>query len=404
MIDRLKRLLTAAGIAILMSGSGHAESAGALSERSYQQLARVHDLMGREDYAQALQVLDALRPRLKYSDYEHAVLLQTYGYLYAEMERYDQAIAAIRESLALKSLPRKVTRDLLYLCARLRALEADYAGSVTDLIKWFEGEKAPEPEPHALAGVAYAQLGDYSQAIKHLELAVETAAKPQQRHLRQLLSVYTEAREFGPAAALLQGLIASNPDHVADWRQLSAVYHHQGDYQTALAVLKLAHRRGLLASEQDLLTLANYHLYMDAPDEAAQLLESSIKKGAVESTSDNWEILAGAWSHAKETAKAIQGLARAAALKDRPQLHLKRARLAAAVEDWDQVLESTAAVLRSESPVQPGESYLLAGIAHHQCGEAAEARDAFNQAKEYPAMHKKAQQWLDYSIQDGANH
>ncbi len=364
-------------LVLMFGNAGTAAAQKSLSESTYKQLTKVHELMQKEDYAEALAKLNALRPRVQHNGYEQAVVLQTYSHLYVAMERYALAIESIEQSLALQSLPEDVTRNLLYLSAQLRIAEGDNAGALVDLERWFSGETEPQPAPHALAGVAYSRLEEYPAAIQHLEVAVNTGLKPQELHMRQLLAVYLLAQRNREAAGLLQRIITSYPGRSADWRQLSAIYRQLGDDRKALAVMELAYRQGMLNSAQDLLGLVNYYLYLDAPREAAKLLASLLKKGLLTPNREHWELLAAAWTRSRETLRAIHALSRAASLENDPELHLKRAQLAAAVEDWDQVLMAVADIQRADSLSQFAEVHLLAGIAHHRRGEISSAREAF---------------------------
>ena len=74
-----------------------------VSERTYRQLSRVHELMQRQRYAEALAGLDRMRSRVKRKPYENALVLQTYGYIYARQDQYRQAIDALEACLALKA-------------------------------------------------------------------------------------------------------------------------------------------------------------------------------------------------------------------------------------------------------------------------------------------------------------
>jgi tetratricopeptide (TPR) repeat protein len=385
---------------LLLTGPGLAAGINALSEATYRQLARVHELMERENYTQALRSLDALAPKVQHNKYEKAMLLQTYAYLYTYMQRYASAIAAIQDSLALQALPKAVMHDLLYLSAELRAEEGDYKGALTDLRLWFAKENKPGPQAHALAGVVYANLGDTPAAIEHLEQAMQTANPSQLMTMRQLLAVYLKASRTRDAAKLLQRIIIQQADSVEDWRHLSAVYRQLGDDRSALAVLGLAHRRGLLQSEADLMALSSYYLYLELPYDAAKLLTAGLQQQRIKSTSENWELLADAWMRARDTHKALQSLKQAASLADTPQLHLKRARLAASMQEWEQVLQAATDALGYDALSDSGEAHLLAGIAHHHRGDRTAAHKALLQAQADPTTRARAGQWLEMLAQD----
>jgi hypothetical protein len=371
----------------------------ALSERTYRELAKVHELMQQERFTQALQRLDRLAPKLKHDKFETAMLQQTYAYLYTSMQRYVLAIDAIQRSLASQVLPREATRNLLYLSAQLRVAEGDYSAALEDLTAWFEEQETPQTDAHRLAGVIHLNLQKPTKAIEHLEFALDLAKQPQEAPMRQLMAAYVQAGRLRDAATLLQQIILRWGNRSEDWRQLAALYRELGDDRMALAVLVLAKRRGLLPDETDLLNLARYYLYLDLPYEAARLLATALQNKQLTSTPENWELLGDAWSRARETTKAIESLARAASLTNDPELHLKRARLAAAREDWQGVLQAVQAAMQIGTENNRGEAYLLAGIAHHHLDDEGSARAAFLQAQAESNTREQAQQWLVWLAQ-----
>ena len=89
------------------------EAAYRLSERTYRQLSGVHQLMQQQRYDEALAGLDRMRPRVEHKAHEHALLLQTYGYLFASTEQYQRAVDALNRSLALKALPKPASERSL---------------------------------------------------------------------------------------------------------------------------------------------------------------------------------------------------------------------------------------------------------------------------------------------------
>ena len=381
-------------LGLLAAGSCLSSPSNSLSEESYRQLARVHALMEQENYAQAQRYLDSLRLSTRYDKYASAMVLQTYAYLYAEMGEIEQAIAAIDQSLALQSLPDEALHRLRYLSAQLHSRQGDNTAALTYLTDWFAEEKSPSPEAHMLAARIYENLGDVSTAIDHLERAMRQVTAIKDMPLRQLSALYQQAGRRQDAAAMLVRLINRDGGRADDWWRLSTVYRDLGEERMVLAVLLLAEQRGLLQNEADLLALVNYCRYLDLPYEAAKLLNTAIQQGRVAETSEHWALLADAWAAAKETARALSAINQAISLTDDPALHLKRARLAAAVEDWAQVLQAVEDMLRHPAEGQSGEAHLLAGIAQYSLNAPSEARQAFLRAEADSTTRSQADLWL----------
>ena len=61
-----------------------------MTEQTYKKLTRIHGLIGEQQYIEALKLLKPLVRQLR-SDYERAIVFQTYGFIYAAQEQYPRA-------------------------------------------------------------------------------------------------------------------------------------------------------------------------------------------------------------------------------------------------------------------------------------------------------------------------
>ena len=292
----MKRFSVALILVLLLSGLTPRPPAAAerdvqrISERTYQQLSRAHTLMKQGRYEDALANLDRLRPRVERRRDELALLLQSYGHLYASQEKYPQAIAALSDCLALEALPAPATVRTLYALAQLQMVVADYPAAITTLERWFKLQRNPAPAARALAGTAYAQVQRYPEAAEQLSMAIEQANRPAENWYRQLLAIHYQSRQYTAAAELLQRMIVLFPERKDYWLQLSGVYTETGSQTRAVAVLELAYLQGLLSEEHDLLNLARHYLYTGLAHKAAELVEQSLRDGAVTASAENWKI------------------------------------------------------------------------------------------------------------------
>jgi tetratricopeptide (TPR) repeat protein len=367
-----------------------------LSERTYEQLARIHTLLDGERYDAALAALERLKPRAARRPYEQALLLQTYAHVYARQDRYAPAIAALAQCLALDALPVEAAQQARYLLAQLQLATADYPAAAASLEQWFARESEPAPAAHALAGTAYAYSGDHARAIEHLRKAIARARRPEQNWYRQLLAVYYEAGRFGAAAELLQELIRRAPDAKDHWLQLAGVYHELGNDAQSVAVMELAYLRGLLTGEAELVNLARYYLYMDRPHAAAKLLEQALRESRVASTPENRRLLVDAWLRAREPEQALAAADRAQALAPGDaELHLLRAQLQVEQENWSAVIEATNAALAAQGMAATGRAWLLQGYAHYQKQAWQPARASFERARGFEETRDQAVHWLE---------
>ncbi len=378
----------------LLAGLASA-AGGVVSEEFYQQLARVHELMGDQRYEQALKRLQKIRPSNK-RPYEQALVQQTFGYLYASKEQYPQAVNAYVQSLAFKALPQSATQNTLYTLAQLQISVADYPAAIDSLEQWFKLEKRPTPQAHALAGTAYAQAKRYAPAIEHLRKAIASAGDTAETWYRQLLVVYYDTTDYQAAARLLEGMTRRYPERKAYWLQLSSVYRTLKNDAKSLAVLELANQQGLLTDELELVELAGYYLYMDMPYKAGNLLEEALENGKVSPTGKHWQLLSNAWLQAKEMQRAKKALEQASELTQDAEVYLRLAQLATQMDDWSTVLQAIKKSFRVGGLKHPGKAYILEGTAHYHRHDYHAARTSFERAVDDGSVRDQARNWLEY--------
>lgn len=381
---------------LLLEPSSTAAAARQLSERTYKQLSRAHELMEHGRYDEALARLDKVRRWATRKPYEHARLLQSYGYLYTHQDQYREAIDSLTQCLALQVLPESETKPLLYLLAQLQMAVADYPAAIASLEQWFVLEKHPTPGAFALAGSAYGHARRYDEAVAHLTKALAFGENPDENWYRQLLAVYYESQQYREAASLLQEMVTRFPGSAEYWLQLSSVYRALENDAQSLAVMELAYQQGLLTREADLLTLARYYLYRELPYRAGQLLERALQQGAVRPTNRNWGLLIDAWIRARESELALAAIEYALDTTKDVNLYLRRARVLAEKEDWPQVAVSLEAALATEGLAFPGQAHFLQGIAYYHLQESNKAMSCFERAKAYDGLKSQAEEWIEY--------
>ena len=351
--------------------------------------------MDDEKYDQALERLKRIRRSAKKS-YPQALVQQTFGYLYAAKEQYPQAITAFEQCLALQALPQSATQNMLYAMAQLQISIADYPAAINSLERWFKLERRPSPQAYGLAGMAYAQAKRYAPAIKHLRKAIAMVDTGKERWYRLLLTVYYDTKDYQAAIGLLEEMTRRFPARKTYWVQLSSVYRTLHNDAKSLAVLELVHQQGLLITEQELLELAGYYLYMDMPYKAGDLLEEALQQGKVSPTGKYWKLLSDAWLSAKELERARDALQQATLLTQEPEVYLQLAHLASQMEEWPAALKAVKMSLQLGGLKQPGQAYILEGMINYNRGDTHAAKASFARAQDYAAVKVQAQKWLDF--------
>lgn len=372
------------------------EKAAILSPWLYKELQKADELIAKPAYAEALDILNKALPEVGKSTYEEAAILRTIASVNALKGEYREAAAALEKSIATKALPEPQESEAQLSLGRLYLAMDDSRRAVAILETWLQGTPSVDAETHILLANAYARQKQYRKAIPHVEKAIGLSDKKAEDWYQLLLALNYESGNFSACAEVLTTLIQRYSDKKEYWQQLTAIYQRLNQNSKALAVKNLAYRLGFLTGEGEILELANLYLYLKAPYKASHLLQQEIERGRVKTTSKNWELLADAWSLARDYERAISALKKASHLDANGEIQFRLGRLYIEQENWREAETALTDALGKGGLKQPGEAYLLLGICHHELKQQDKAQQAFVKAQSYSKTRESAQQWLNY--------
>jgi lipopolysaccharide biosynthesis regulator YciM len=396
-------LLTAAGAAVLLtlwagifSACASAAAGQSLSPSTYQQLTEVHGLIDQQAYDAAALALQRLLEDVQQGSYAKAVVLQTLGYVEVSREAYPAAIRALEQSLALQQLPDNTQQRLRYDLAQLYVEENRTDKAVSILQTWFKQADTPPAEAYVLLGHAYAQQQQYRKAILPLAKAIELADQARADWYEALLAMYYELQSYPDCVPLLENMIRLFPQRHRYWQQLAGVHLALKDYDAALTALELAYRDGALKKEPQLIQLVQLYLYNGIPYKAARLLEEQMRKGNISNNTRHRELLARAWSSARQRMEAIRALEKAISAESTPELRLRLAQWYFEEERWQAAAAILEPLVRNRSTGASDQAWLLLGIARFEQQDREAARQAFLNAAQSADTRASAQQWLEF--------
>jgi len=369
---------------------------GTLSERTYKKLTTIQELMGEGKYDEALRRLASLAPKVKRNRYEYATVMQTYGYAWSAKERYRKAIHAFEEALATEALPEQVQLAMRYNLAQLHAAIPDWKAAVRAYEQWLAGAEKPSAQSYAFGATLYAQLKQYDKAIPKIRKAIAMAKKPRENWYQLLLSMYYQKKRYKQAAGVLESMIALWPQKKKYWKQLSGVYFTLGQGRKSLSVLALAYRQGYLEKEQELLNLVNLYLLQNIPYKAARILEKEMAAGRIRETGKNLQKLGEAWMAARENDAAAEKLLAAAEVQKKGVLFLRLAQIYLDKEQWKKAIRMASEALAAGDLKNPGDAWLIKGMAQYEAGRKSKALNSFAKAARYRKNERQARQWIGF--------
>ena len=166
----------------------------------------------------------------------------------------------------------------------------------------------------------------------------------------------------------------------------------------ALAALNLGYKNNAIEKKETLESLARLSLYLEIPYQAAVIMEENMEAGLIERNEDNLRLLLGAWTAAREFDEAIEVIDVLAPMLNDGKLFIQKAMLLNEKGDWSGIKEATQMALLDDDLENPGDVFILRGMAHTELAEYEEAIDAFTEAIEVGTDSNKrnAEAWIEY--------
>jgi tetratricopeptide (TPR) repeat protein len=125
-------------------------------------------------------------------------------------------------------------------------------------------------------------------------------------------------------------------------------------------------------------------------------MEDGLNEGIVESTENNWRVLAQAWQLAQEDEKAIPALGRAAGLSDDGELDLRLAQSHQNLANWQDCIDAARDALSKGDLRREDQGNMILGACLFELEEYGQARTAFRTAEEDTRSRTSAQSWIQY--------
>jgi Tetratricopeptide repeat. len=205
-------------------------------------------------------------------------------------------------------------------------------------------------------------------------------------------------KRYDEAIDVVKQLSTYWPEKERYWETMAGTYMEMQKDTDALAALNLGYKYDAISKAETLENLARLNLFLEIPFQAASLIEKNLQEGNIENSEKNLRLLLGAWTAAREFNKAIEVIDVLAPLTGEGKLYIQKAMLLNENGDWEGVQDATAKALIDEELENPGDVYILRGMAETELGKYDEAIESFTQAMEIgtETNKKNAEAWIDY--------
>lgn len=395
MTDLFRRVRRPAAIllaVLLLAGlEGVAQSASGIDPVLQAPLREALQAIQRSQMEQAIEQLQSLLGRPGLTPYDKATVARFLGHARMRAGLHEAAIVAFARAIASGALSSAEHDEVHYQLGQLYLRQGQAERAVEHLRKL---DRKDYPKAAWYLSRAQGQLGEHESAIQAAEQVLKDTDRPDRSDIDHLLRLYEQTGQPKQALALITRAVAWYPEEKAYWQRQARLHLEVQQGREALSVLRAMHRQGMLTEEAEIIQLVDLHLHLDAPLQAAELLQQAISSGQIDDSVQSRQRLASAWLQAHEWQRAEKQLQVLVGNDAEPTLHLDLALAYSKQEKWLQAIETYERALRSERLQNEGEVWLLLGIAAVNAEALDRAYTALREAEAYPAQQARAREWL----------
>ena len=313
----------------------------------------------------ALAAVDSVLPGTAPTSYDRAVLVATKAQIFFQKSDYMGAIDSLEVALNLGEtynyFDLRVLQQYRYYLATLyeeKATESKdpevqntyYDKARAYLERWFAVRKELGPQTYSTANSEFTNA-EYVYAALLFNIATQrdphhidnalvektldavnaglrSTLHPSDNFYVLQLAAYQVLGRYADAADVLEHLLLAKPDNKTYWQQLTAFYlnlagmaeEKQNDdaahqyYIRAILAIERAQQHGIMNSPKDNFRLVTIYYNVGQYEQAAELLENGLHNGTIDSSPENWKLLAICYQQLHKDLKAVDILREAAQL------------------------------------------------------------------------------------------
>jgi tetratricopeptide (TPR) repeat protein len=340
-------------------------------------LTEAIDALNAEQYDTAAAAIGKLSMD-KLSPYERGRVEQILATIADSREDYPAAQGHLQAAIDSGGLNEQEISQASYQIAQLYLAQEKWKEGAAAMEAWIRTATKPNSSAYYLLAVAYYQQELYKQALGPAQKAVDLAEKPQESWIQLVLALHLQEENWAEAIPLLVRLINMHPDKKSYWVQLSSVYGQMEKYPQALATMQLAYDGGLIADSGEILRLVDLLLYN--------------KKVKVDVKA--YQKQADCWIAAREYAKAIGPLGKAAQMSSNGDLFVRLGEVEIQRNEWSSASQAINRGIDKGNLKDAAYAQLMLGIALFNQKKLPEAANWFQKAKSSSKQRKTAEGYL----------
>jgi tetratricopeptide (TPR) repeat protein len=304
------------------SGQGQGQEAPlSIGYEISQKFQEANMCMEEEDYECAIKALDDAAKR-DLNPYEEATLWNLRAYMYYQRDDDEKALDAYKHIVALprEDLPPALIQQSLKNLAVLYIGQEQYDLGLSTYQEYMAlPSVTPSEGDYELLAQIYYQINNYADGETAIRQAIKLAndkGELGKENWYTLLYFFQYQLEEQEGAIDTLTTLVQNWTKWSNMRSLAGELSERDRTDDTLTLYETAYDMGWLKKSSELVSLANLYLTAEMPFQAASVLQKGLDDGIIDSTEQNWRLLAQAWQLAEEHKKALPALNKASELAD----------------------------------------------------------------------------------------
>ncbi len=367
-----------------------------LSKQVADKLLAANDLLAKEKYDDALEIVDGVSKRRNLKPPELAQIHRFRGFIFVNKGMPEQAAEELKLALDQQAFDRNTEQLTTYSLAQIYTQIGRYDRALEVIDGWFATAESPPADAYYLKAMILVQQEKFEAALAPAKTAIEMSPAPRESWIQLLAAIYIETRDYPNVAATLERLVTMAPNKKQYWVQLAAVQHHLERDAKAAATLRLADEATLLNEDREFRQLARLLFLREQPFQCAKLIEDAIKAGTVKADADAYKLISNCYIAARETDQALEPLAKAAELAPDGEMYLLLGQLHLQRERFEPAIDALQKALAKSKPERRGSAQLLIGVAQLGSEHYDAAERSFRAAQSDEKVRRAAESYLKY--------
>lgn len=373
-----------------------------LSRRVYERINEVMELRDAENFTEARVILDELREMYskdQLNGRETYTMFLFYANLDQIQENYEGALANYEEILKLPDLTPEIQEQTWMQVGNLYYVLERYQDAINAFNTY--NEIAAEPSDDVYLRIAYAnyQLERYNDAIppllKNFEILRTKGEEIPKNSYGLLRALYLTLEDYQKAYQVVRESIILYQDP-EDWVLLAQLSAQLENFQDQTRLYYASGVGGFLDSSAGYMTLASLLSNSDNPYGCAEVVVDGLEKGVVEEDFDSLNMAATCYTIAREDAKSIPYLEKAAELAEDGQTYISLARAHMTMENFEEAIDAFNKGFEKGGLSRPDQAYLLQARAFLELNRHDEGIAAARNAARDNRSADTAQTWITH--------